>query len=74
MRKRSSLVLALAGLVFVTGCVTPFSDHAADIRKAWAKRANEAHRRWDKYVHDLDWDDPTHEWEDERYATGPMHR
>ncbi|MCB9899159.1 MAG: hypothetical protein H6825_14235 [Planctomycetes bacterium] len=70
---RSSLVLAL-GMVLLGGCVTPFSDHAADVRNAWAKRANEAHRRWDRYVYDLDWDDPTIDWVDESYATGPMHR
>lgn len=70
---RASVVLVL-GMVLFTGCVSPFSEHAEDVRNAWARRANEAHRRWDRYVHDLDWDDPSVDWVDEDYATGPMHR
>ena len=72
MVRRCALALAL--LVTATGCLSPFSDHGQDVRNAWAKQGHNAHRRWDKYVLGLDWDDPTIEWEDESYATGPMHR
>lgn len=71
---RKTLLAALLLVVVSTGCVTPFSDHGKDIRSAWAKKANSAHRRWDKYVLGLDWDDPTHEWHDPSYASGTMHR
>ena len=70
--RRSALAFAL--LAFTTGCLSPFSDHGQDVRNAWAKKGHEAHRRWDKYVLGLDRDDPTIDWEDESYATGPMHR
>ncbi len=70
--RRSAVALAL--LAFTTGCLTPFSDHGQDVRDAWARKGNNAHRRWDKYILDLDWDDPRIDWADESYATGPMHR
>jgi hypothetical protein len=72
-RRRSALALCIA-LAITTSCVSPFSDHGADVREAWARKAHNAHRRWDRYVLDLDWDDPRFDWEDESYATGPMHR
>ena len=72
---RKTLLAALLVLTVVsTGCVTPFSDHGDDVRAAWARKAHNAHRRWDKYVLGLDWDDPTHDWHDPSYATGTMHR
>ena len=70
--RRTAVALAL--LAFTTGCLSPFSDHGQDVRNAWARKGHNAHRRWDKYVLDLDWDDPRIEWVDESYATGPMHR
>ena len=61
-------------LTVTTGCVTPFSDHGKDHRAAMMRKFDNAHRRWDKYVLGLDWDDPTIEWHDPSYATGTMHR
>ena len=69
-----SLALATLGLTLATACASPFSDHAADVRSAWSKKIERAHRRWDRHVYGLDWDDPTHEWHDESYARGPMIR
>ena len=73
---RRIATLALLALLVspLGGCVTPFSDHAEDVTDAWAEKARNAHRKWDRYVLGLDWDDPNHEWHDESYATGPMHR
>ena len=70
--RRSAIALAL--LAFTTGCLSPFSGHGEDVLNAWERAGNNAHRRYDKYVLGLDWDDPTIEWVDESYATGPMHR
>jgi hypothetical protein len=72
---RRSATLALLALLCAPlgGCVTPFSDHAKDVTDAWGDKARNAHRKWDRYVLGLDWDDPNHEWHDESYATGPMH-
>jgi hypothetical protein len=70
--RRSAVALAL--LAFTTGCLSPFSPHGQDVLNAWERAGNNAHRRYDKYVLGLDWDDPTIEWVDESYATGPMHR
>lgn len=72
-RKSVWCVLALA-LLALPACVSPFTEHAADVRSAWEAKLHSAHRRWDKYVLGLDWDDPYHEWHDARYASGPMHR
>lgn len=69
-----SLALAVLGLTVVTGCASPFSDHAADVRDAMEVKIERAHRRFDRYFYGLDWDDPTHEWHDESYARGPMIR
>jgi len=73
---RRSAILALLALLCAPlgGCTTPFSEHAEDVTDAWAVKARNAHRKWDRYVMGLDWDDPNHEWHDESYATGPMHR
>ncbi|MBM3985339.1 MAG: hypothetical protein FJ296_06590 [Planctomycetes bacterium] len=73
-RRLSSLALAALLAAMLGGCVSPFSDHASDVHDAWAEKAHNAHRKWDRYVLGLDWDDPNHEWHDESYATGPMHR
>ena len=72
---RRCAALALLALLCtpLTGCVTPFSEHAEDVKDAWADKARDAHRKWDRYVLGLDWDDPNHDWHDESYATGPMH-
>jgi hypothetical protein len=72
-RLRSVLILVTLATIS-TGCLSPFSDHGDDVRTAWARKGHQFHRRWDKYVLGLDWDDPTMEWKDESYATGPMHR
>jgi hypothetical protein len=67
--------LAVLAIVSATlgGCLSPFSDHAQDVHEAWARQARNAHRKWDRYVLGLDWDDPYHEWHDESYASGPSH-
>ena len=72
-RKTVRAVLVLcAGLTLFTGCLVPFSDHADDVTASWARGAERAHRRWDRYFNNLDWDDPSIEWQDESYARGPM--
>ena len=73
-RRLASLALAALLAATLGGCVSPFSDHASDVHDAFAKKARDAHRKWDRYVLGLDWDDPNHDWHDESYATGPMHR
>jgi len=71
-RKTIRAVLVLcAGLTLFTGCLA-FSDHSEDIYSEWNKGAERAHRRFDRYFHNLDWDDPSVEWHDESYARGPM--
>jgi hypothetical protein len=67
------LVLVALLVSVLTGCLSPFSDHSADVQDAWARKARDAHRKWDRYVLGLDWDDPYHEWHDESYASGTMH-
>jgi len=62
-------LLALACVTLTPACVSPFSDHAKDVRARWSERAHNAHRRYDKYVLDLDWDDPYRDWHDESYAS-----
>jgi hypothetical protein len=75
MTRRSALtVLALVGALTLSACASPFSEHAEDVHQAWSRKARSAHRKWDRYVLGLDWDDPYHEWHDESYASGPMHR
>ena len=71
---RKTLLAVLITLTATTACVTPFSSHGKDVRDAMGRQANNAHRRWDKYVLGLDWDDPTIEWHDPSYATGTLHR
>ncbi len=73
-RRLALPVFALLIATALTGCVSPFSDHSEDVQDAWARQARNAHRKWDRYVLGLDWDDPYHEWHDESYAQGPMHR
>ena len=71
---RRPVLIALAAVTALSlaGCASPFSDHAEDVLDNWAnKNARSAHRKWDRYVLGLDWDDPYHEWHDESYATGP---
>ena len=63
--------LAAVAALALAACASPFSEHAEDVHDAWAKKARSAHRKWDRYVLGLDWDDPYHEWHDESYATGP---
>ena len=70
---RATLVL-FACLTLSTACVSPFSEHAVDVREAWVRKANNFHRKWDRYFLGLDWDDPYHQWHDPQYAAGPMHR
>ena len=65
---------ALLGLTLLTACESPFSAHGDDVRNAYARKLHRAHRRWDRYFNGLDWDDPTVEWQDEKYARGPMVR
>ena len=73
-RRRSRTALALVVLLAcATGCVSPFEPHAQDVRNAFGRQAESAHRKWDRYVLGLDWDDPRIEWVDPSYATGPMH-
>lgn len=76
MMRRSFRSIALLALValFTAGCVSPFSDHGQDHRDVIARQGSEAHRKWDRYFLGLDWDDPYHDWHDDSYATGPMHR
>jgi hypothetical protein len=69
-----SIALATLGLALVSACASPFTDHGADVRDAWGKKIERAHRRWDRHFNGLDWDDPSHEWHDESYARGPMIR
>jgi hypothetical protein len=73
---RSLSALAIAALLSATlsGCMSPFSKHAEDVTDAWGHQAREAHRKWDRYVLGLDWDDPYHEWHDSSFASGPMHQ
>ena len=68
-----SLALVALCALPLSGCASPFSDHADDVKDAWAAKARDAHRKWDRYVLGLDWDDPNHEWHDDSYAAGPMH-
>jgi hypothetical protein len=72
-RKTIRAVVVLgAALTLFTGCLTPFSDHSKDITTEWGKGFERAHRRFDRYFHNVDWDDPSVEWHDESYARGPM--
>jgi hypothetical protein len=75
-RPHRLVTLALLSLLVATlsGCLSPFSDHSEDVQDAWARQARSAHRKWDRYVLGLDWDDPYHEWHDESFATGPSPR
>ncbi|MGQ0552019.1 MAG: hypothetical protein ACT4PU_02230 [Planctomycetota bacterium] len=72
---RRAALTALLGLsvLLPVGCMSPFSDHASDVHQAWGRKATDAHRKWDRYVLGLDWDDPYHDWHDESFASGPMH-
>ena len=79
MTRSKSRRFATLALVVLMGsalgaCTSPFSEHSEDIKEAWASKARDAHRKWDRYVMGLDWDDPYHTWHDESYATGPMPR
>lgn len=70
---RRPVLLALAASFALTlaACASPFSEHAEDVQEAWGRKANSAHRKYDRYILGLDWDDPYHEWHDASYATGP---
>lgn len=73
-RRLASVALVAILAACLGACVSPFSTHADDVHDAWGRKARDAHRKWDRYVLGLDWDDPYHEWHDESYASGPMHR
>lgn len=66
--------LAVLGLSLLSACTSPFSPHAQDVRDAWERKIERAHRRWDRHFNGLDWNDPAHEWHDESYARGPRIR
>ena len=73
---RRPVLAALAAVTALTlaACASPFSEHAKDVQDAFARDFHSMHRKFDRYVLRLDWDDPYHEWHDESYATGPtMH-
>ena len=70
----AAFALCAVAAFTLAGCASPFSTHAEDVQEAWARKANEAHRKYDRYILGLDWDDPYHDWHDESYATGPMHQ
>ena len=72
--RRLSLIVLAAAIAVPGSRQQSASEFAKDVHAAWAKKARNAHRKWDRYVLGLDWDDPYHEWHDESYATGPMHR
>lgn len=73
-RIRKAWLVALAVVITLPGCLSPFSDHAKDHHDAFARDAREAHRKYDRYFLNLDWDDPYHDWHDESFASGPGHR
>ena len=70
-RRPALLALAAFAALTLAACASPFSEHADDVYEAWGRQARSAHRKWDRYVLGLDWDDPYHVWHDESYATGP---
>jgi hypothetical protein len=70
---RTLPALALLSLL-LGGCASPFSEHSYDVTDSWARDFNEMHRKWDRHVLGLDWDDPYHEWHDSKHASGPMHQ
>ena len=72
-RRLASLALIALACAPLGACVTPFSEHAKDIGEAVSDQAREAHRKYDRYFWNLDWDDPNHVWHDESYASGPGH-
>jgi hypothetical protein len=74
-KSRRVATYALALLVFAPlgGCVSPFSPHADDVTDAFAVKFRDMHRKYDRYILGLDWDDPYHQWHDESYATGSIH-
>ncbi len=74
LRRLVTAVLLMAAFAPLSSCVSPFEPHGQDVWDAWSADAREAHRKWDRYFMGLDWDDPYHEWHDESYASGPLHR
>ena len=73
-RRRLSALLLIMLLTSLSACVSPFHDHAEDVKEVFSKDARSAHRKWDRYFLNFDWDDPYHEWHDPSFASGPMHR
>jgi hypothetical protein len=73
-RRFASFALAALVAASLGGCVSPFSEHAEDVKDSFARSFNNAHRKYDRYFLNLDWDDPYHQWHDESYATGTQHR
>ena len=73
IRRFASLALVALAVSPLAGCASPFSEHAKDVEEAWGRKWDSAHRKYDRYILGLDWDDPTHQWHDESYATGTMH-
>jgi len=72
LARLSRLACCSLAALALAGCVSPFSAHAEDVKAAWARKARDAHRKYDKYILGLDWDDPYHQWHDESYASGPL--
>ena len=72
-RRFASFALAALMAASLGGCVSPFSEHAEDVKDAFSAQARNAHRKYDRYFLNLDWDDPYHQWHDESYATGSIH-
>lgn len=73
LRRLVGLFLLALCFAPLTACVSPFSEHSKDHQAVFQRDWNEAHRKYDRYFLNLDWDDPYHDWVDESYATGPMH-
>ena len=69
----SAMAASRAVASALTGCASPFGDHADDVKDAWSAKARDAHRKYDRYILGLDWDDPNHDWHDDSYASQPMH-
>jgi len=73
-RRRLSAVLVVLLAGSVAACVSPFTEHAQDVKTKWDRDFEAMHRKWDRYFLNLDWDDPWMDWKDESYARGPMNR
>ena len=72
-RRCAAFALALVVFAPLGGCVSPFTPHAEDVTDAFAVKMHDMHRKYDRYILGLDWDDPYHQWHDESYASGSIH-